>query len=118
MDKNREFEAEQSKDQIIIQQEQIAVLETAVKEKDERIESLGATAEMVMDDVRTLQEQIAILKEKREIWEERNVSLETKITDLTDELGTVKEILRQLNDRDKRMIWEKEQALRGGEVKG
>ena len=100
MDKNREFEAEQSKDQIIIQQEQIAVLETAVKEKDERIESLGATAEMVMDDVRTLQEQIAILKEKREIWEERNVSLETKIAALTAENEKLKKLCIELVGAD------------------
>ena len=41
--------------------------------------------------------------------------LEGQTAALTTELGTVKEILRQLNDRDKRMIWEKEEALRGEE---
>ena len=38
--------------------------------------------------------------------------LQEQITDLTDELGTVKEILRQLNNRDKRL---QDEALRGGE---
>ena len=37
-----------------------------------------------------------------------------QIAALTTELGTVKEILRQLNDRDKRLIT-KEAALRGEE---
>ena len=43
-----------------------------------------------------------------------NRKLQDKITALTDELGTVKEILRQLNNRDKRL---QEEALRGGEEK-
>ena len=42
-----------------------------------------------------------------------NRKLQDKITALTDELGTVKEILRQLNNRDKRL---QDEALRGREA--
>jgi len=75
-------------------QEQIAVLEMAVKEKD-----------------KVIRESCVIIAEGIKVVEGR---LETQITDLTDELGTVKEILRQLNNRDKRL---QEEALRGGEEK-
>ena len=66
-------------------------------------------------------EAVRIAKVNKEIKEaEKKILIQEieKNAALTTELGTVKEILRQLNDRDKRMIWEKEQALRGGEVKG
>ena len=63
-------------------------------------------------------EAVRIAKVNKEIKEaEKKILIQEieKNAALTTELGTVKEILRQLNDRDKRMIWEKEEALRGGE---
>jgi len=65
-------------------------------------------------------EAVRIAKVNKEIKEaEKKILIQEieKNAALTTELGTVKEILRQLNDRDKRMIWEKEEALRGEEVK-
>ena len=76
-----------------LKQEQIAVLETVVKEKD-----------------KVIRESCVIIAEGIKVVE----GLEKQITDLTDELGTVKEVLRQLNNRDKRL---QDEALRGGEVK-
>ena len=68
-------------------------------------------------------ELIKVVKEKDKVIRESCViiaegikvveGLEKQITDLTDELGTVKEILRQLNNRDKRL---QEEALRDEEV--
>jgi len=63
-------------------------------------------------------EAVRIAKVNKEIKEaEKKILIQEieKNAALTTELGTVKEILRQLNDRDKRMIWEKEEALRGEE---
>ena len=67
-------------------------VEAALAEKEEKIQAAMEAGKM--------------LKEQRD-------KAEKQITALTDELGTVKEILRQLNNRDKRL---QDEALRGEEV--
>jgi len=57
----------------------------------------------------------AALAEKVDALSDLDFHHKMDISALTTELGTVKEVLRQLNNRDKRR---QDEALRGEEVKG
>ena len=96
------------------QDQKIRELEAALAEKEEdwqlKYDLLTHDYEQKWGLSNRLQEQIAVLEMAVKVFQDDTIMkkahiehLEGQTAALTDELGTVKEILRQLNDRDKRL---------------
>ena len=82
------------------QKQKIHKLEAALAEKDDALSDLDFHHKMDITALKvTLRESCQLLAEGIKEIE----YLESKIAALTSKLGTVKEVLRQLNNRDKRL---------------